>query len=219
MTLSVKVSPSYPWAVIPQQVKDYGNGHREERKLLEEHFKYYKDFRNESNCPPWVIGQRVGFEVLSPVSVNMTEIRDLQFSSEEDPQQIAKIFALTDFWARPGGYIGVSRNSWIRSFVYRNLENQWQSMFIPNGHGTIEWHLGIQVSIPDGYYLQISNHPASNLTIPSGILTKKQLEHQNTTGGMSLAIEPRHTQIMRMDPIAKITLLHRDSIQAQLETE
>lgn len=219
MALAVKVSASYPWAVVPRQVQDCGAMVREEHKLLEENFKYYSYIRNESNCPPWVIGQKTGFEVLSPISVGMTKVRDIQFSSDEEPQQVAKIFDLTDFWARPGGYIGVSRNSWIRAYVYRNLDGEWQSMFIPNGRGTIEWHLGIRVSIPEGYYLQVSSHPKSNLTIPSGVLTKKQLDEQNATGGMSLAFKPDDTQIQRFDPIAKITLLHRDSIQAHLETE
>ena len=89
-------------------------------------------------------------------------------------------------------------------------------MFIPNGQGTIEWHLGLTIDIPDAYFLLVMEaHRIQNLEVPVGVLDRHTLLKMNDTLGISIAIRPTGDSVLkRGQPIARIVLLHPNSLKA-----
>jgi len=191
----------------------------EESELLEKHFKYHRKFRSKEYCPPWVLGQELGWYIRSPITTSLTAIKDVQIAEDIDPAESGHVLNVTEFWRRGKGYIATEKNSWIRSFVYRNHDGAWESMFLPNGEGTIEWHLGWGMEIPSEYFMLVhALDDTCGLEIPTGVLTAKQANRTWDGGGMSIAIRPTSpVEVRRGQPIARMTLLHRDSLQAQLD--
>jgi hypothetical protein len=84
-----------------------------------------------------------------------------------------------------------------------------------------EWHLGWNVEIPIGYFLLVlGTEELPQLQVPVGILDSKALTRLNQTTGMAIAIRPRGpVEIARGQAIARMLLLHPDSLKAQLHEE
>jgi hypothetical protein len=91
-------------------------------------------------------------------------------------------------------------------------------MFLPNGEGTVEWHLGWAARIPDDHLLMVSAIDGAALEVPTGVMTPRQVNRTWDGIGMSVAIKPtRPVRLARGEPFARITLLHRDTLQAKLD--
>ncbi|MBW4717319.1 hypothetical protein [Saccharothrix obliqua] len=88
-------------------------------------------------------------------------------------------------------------------------------MFVPNGSGTVEWRLGWGIRIPDRYLLLVLGAGHPGLEIPLGILLARVVNAMTDRGGFSLAVHPTEpTTVRRGDPVARVVLLHPDSVQA-----
>src|SRR4029079_7922559 len=88
-----------------------------------------------------------------------------------------------------------------------------------NGKGTVEWTLGWNVHIPPGYYLMVMPYdPIPNFEVQTGFLDHKNLERMNKEFGIPIAVRPTGpVSIKRGQPVAKIMLLHPDSVRAQMK--
>jgi len=215
----IQVRRLHDWAVLPEKARVDRKDARAEARLLESDFRYHRAFRQPAACPPWVMGQELGWLLPSPLTMTLTPIADVQVGAEEDLAAAGRLLGISEFWRRGSGYIGTERSSWLRSYQYRGAEGAWEAMFLPNGDGTAEWHLGWGMRIPEDYLLLITGLDSlPGLVIPTGVLTDRQVNHTWERTGLSVAIRPLQTvQLSRGQPFARMVLLHRESLQAKLE--
>jgi hypothetical protein len=109
---------------------------------------------------------------------------------------------------------------WLRFHQYRTDEG-WQSMFIPNGEGSVEWKLGWDVDVPPEFCLMVLPwQPRVELEIPMGLLDAKTLQRFGAADGMSIAIRPvAPVRIAREQPIARVVPVHRSALQVDASFE
>ena len=120
-----------------------------------------------------------------------------------------------EVWERGGGYVATKSNGWLRFTQFRGVDDNWESMFIPNGEGTVEWRLGWAARIPEHTFLLIIGLDDHALQVPTGIMTAKQVNQTTENGGMSIAVRPvAPTALTRGMPIARMILLDRGALQA-----
>ena len=214
----IEVRRIHQWALLPDKGHVERQPGREEAKHLDADFRYHRAFRRPEACPPWVMGQEAGWRLLAPISVTLSPIEDAQIGPEEDLGAAGRILGMTEFWRRGEGYLATKASSWLRAHQYRGTGEAWESMFVPNGQGSVEWHLGFAARIPESYLLLITGLDGlPGLQVPTGILTDRQVNRTWDTAGLSVAIRPTATvQLRRGEPFARMLLLHRDSLQAKL---
>lgn len=219
MAVSIEVRKLHPWALLPEKQHIDKLPSRDEAALLEANFRYHRKARAKEFCPPWVLGQELGWQLLSPVTIDFSPVDDVQVAADADPAEAGRLLDVTEFWLRGSTFMAAPRNSWIRSFQYRGREGGWEAMFLPNGEGTVEWHLGWAARIPDDYFLMVSSlDDSSGLEIPTGVMTAKQVNRTWDGVGISVAIKPITThRVTRGEPFARVALVHRDTLQAKLE--
>jgi hypothetical protein len=214
----LEVRRIHQWALLPEKRHVDRQPGREEAKHLDADFRYHRAFRRPEACPPWVMGQEAGWQLLAPISVTLNPIEDAQIGPDEDLTAAGRILGMTEFWRRGEGYLATKPASWLRAHQYRGTGDAWESMFVPNGQGSAEWHLGFAARIPESYLLLITglDEPAG-LDVPTGILTDRQVNRTWDGPGLSVAIRPTDTiRLQRGQPFARMLLLHRDSLQAKL---
>jgi len=173
--------------------------------------------RSAAACPPWVMGQELGWIISSPVDVTMDRLDDIQFGAESEAEMAAVGHMLnrTEVWQRGSGWMATRPAGWLRFIQFKGHNGGWEAMFVPNGQGTVEWRLGWAASIPDDMFLLIMGLEGRSLQVPMGIMTAKHVNRTAETGGMSIAVRPlREITVTRGTPIARMVLLHRDTLQA-----
>lgn len=93
-------------------------------------------------------------------------------------------------------------------------------MFVPNGAGAVEWHLGWEMEFPESHYvmaLPLDNAP-QGLEVPIGILDYRTVQRLNAETGFAIGIRPRQSVALRRgEPIAQLLLLHPDLIRAKAD--
>lgn len=219
--LTVQVRRLHDWALLPRKQHVDRAETREEARLLAEHFRYHRQFRRAEACPPWVMGQELGWVIPSPVTVTMSPLDDVQLAREEDAadlRETGRLFGKEEFWRRGEGFIATSRNDWIRTHQYRGPGGSWQGMFLPNGQGSVEWRLGWSLRIPEDHFLLVTAlEGTTGFTVPTGVLTDRQSNRTWEQDGFSLALRPeRAVTVSRGQPIARIAVLSRETLQAKL---
>lgn len=207
------------WALLPERPKVDRAGPRAERDLYAEHFRYKRVVRLAQDCPPWVMGQELGWLVRSPVTITVAPLDDIEFGvpSGEDPADAARRLGLTGkTFGHDPGFIGARDTArWIYQYDFASGSG-WQSMFNLNGSGSVEWRQGWSVTIPDRYFLMVIAAGCDVLDIPVGVMPAKAVNAMTDPGGMAIAAHPlRHATIARGEPIARLILLHPDSLQAK----
>lgn len=206
-----------PWAVLPEKPDVPFQAMRAERDLYAQHFRHLRIARLESDCPPWRMGQELGWIVRSPVTVAMDRLDDLDLGLQdgEDIGTIGRRYGRTEAWDRDGSWIAASGAAWMRLYDHQT-ERGWEAMFLPNGRGSLEWKLGWGIAFNDPYFLMMLPVGNTGLDVPLGVISAKMAKGMTEQGGFSLACRPtRPTTIQRGDPIARIVLLHADSLRAQ----
>jgi len=206
-----------PWALIPEAPRVNRREARQERDVYREHFRYQRIARLPVDCPPWVLGQELGWLVRSPVTVAMGPVDDVEFAVPEDEElrAVGRKINRSEMWRRDGAWIATGDTGWMRFHDYATTDGGWEAMFVPNGSGTVEWRLGWAVRIPDGYFLMIMRADTPGLDIPTGVIPAKTVNAMADRGGISIAVHPTApTTLHRGDPVARLLLLHPDSLRS-----
>ncbi len=113
-----------------------------------------------------------------------------------------------------------TRNAgWLRLYDYRDGDRNGV-MFHANGQGSVEWITGWGVTIPPSYFIMLMPYtPIPNLEIIVGILNAKNLNRPGKTG-LSIGVRPHGpVTLVRGQPIARMILLHPDSVHATASFE
>ncbi|GAA1309153.1 hypothetical protein [Saccharothrix xinjiangensis] len=217
----VVFTASQPWALVPEAPKVDRRTARQERDLYAEHFRYRRVARLPVDCPPWVMGQELGWLVRSPITFSPGPVLDSELAVPDGEQaaDVARKVGTAELWRRDGAVIAIRGAAWIREFDFRGRQG-WEGMFLPNGAGTVEWRLGWEARIPERYLMLVLGAGHPGLDVPLGVLPAKVVNAMGERGGFSLAIHPTApTTVQRGDPVARLVLLHPDSLQARSHTQ
>lgn len=218
----IEFIPLHPWSLPPVKPHTDRTTARTERDLYQQHFRHLRITRLPADCPPWTLGQNLGWTVASPITLTMTPLDDIDVAvpDDEDLRTVSRRTGRSEMWKRGDDWIATS-HSWPRMCDYRTPTGEWEGMFLPNGAGTLEWRLGFAARIPEPYFLTVLplDPPLPGLDIPLGIIGAKTVNAMEATGGISIAIRPTHPLTLhRHQPIARLVLLHPDSLRATATT-
>lgn len=210
--------PQQPWALPPDKPHVDRAAARAERDAYAANFRHKRIARLPADCPPWVLGQELGWTIRSPITATLTPVRDTDFGvpDEENVTDVARRAQRTQMWMHGRAWIGTAEASWLRLHDYRTPHG-WESMFLPNGSGTIEWRLGWSARILEQRFLMVMplSAPHPHLEVPVGVIAAHTLNAMDGPGGMSIAVRPTAPLTLRRgDPLARIVLLHPDSLRA-----
>ncbi|MDT0263120.1 hypothetical protein [Jatrophihabitans lederbergiae] len=189
-------------------------------RVLADNFRYHRMIRYPEACVPWVMGQELGWVVCSPLDITLSPVREVQIAAGDDQlQEAGRLLGRSEFWRRGDGFIATERNDWARAYQFRGTEGGWEAMFLPNGAGTVEWRLGWGIRIPaDSLLLVTGLDDSPGVRVPTGVMTGRQINRTWDGAGFSLAIEPTAVVTLHKgQPIARLVLLGRDSVQASIE--
>ena len=108
---------------------------------------------------------------------------------------------------------------WIGLYDFRNGDH-YERMFYVNGQGSVEWVMGWEMRIPPQYFVMLMPYEQiPNLEVIVGLLDHKNLKRPGKSG-LSIAIRPTGpVQLTRGQPIARIILLHGDSLRIDAKYE
>ncbi|WP_331761055.1 hypothetical protein OH797_38140 (plasmid) [Streptomyces anulatus] len=216
----VAFRPLQSWALPPEKPRTDRGAARAERDTYRDSFRYLRIPRLPADCPPWVLGQELGWAVRSPVTLTMKPLDDIGIAvpEREDAHQAGRRLGGAGIWQRGEEWIAARNADWLHLGDYRAANGSWEGMFLPNGQGTVEWRLGWAATIPARTFLMVMPPPGSGpdgLRVPLGVIPAKSVNAMADRGGMSIAVEPeRPVTVHRGQEIARIVLLHPDSLRA-----
>ncbi|MFE3856075.1 hypothetical protein ACFXPN_33715 [Streptomyces griseorubiginosus] len=216
MPVEVRFRPLYEWALPPAKYTVDRQRSRDDAALYRDNFRFARAERRPEHCAPWVMGQELGWQIRSPIDVAFTPLDQIELDGITDPEGAGRAANRTELWQREKSHLAVEKTSWLHLHQFRTPRG-WENMFLPNGAGTVEWRLGWAADIPRGYFLLVMPLPGlDGLDVPVGILTSTVIARMGQDNGVSIAIRPTaKTQVRRGEPLARIVLLHADSLQAR----
>jgi hypothetical protein len=202
------------WALIPESAKVDTAAARDEAMLYREHFRFARNERRPQACGPWVQAHRLGWLVRSPVTVTLRPLHQVELAPVADAKELATVACTDEIWRRESIALGVSRQEWLHLFQYRTAANTYENMFIPNGHGTVEWRLGWAARLDrDLSLLVLPAGYSREFDIPMGLLSASTLDRM---GSMSVPVEPlQECHINRGDVIARLIIITRDTLDTK----
>jgi hypothetical protein len=212
----VEFDKAFAWAELPYKISVDSGAAKWRESVVAENFRWWRQSRVSEKCLSWRLARELGWVVPSPVDVTMQPLRDVEISPVSLSSAEMAWLAPRDIWQREGSAIAVDkqRGAWMRLYDFKNGEH-WESMFIPNGQGSIEWKLGWRMKAPPDYALLIV--PFENtvgLEVIPGVLNHKYLTALSQGAGLAIAIRPLEgVSIARGQPIARIVLLHTDALR------
>lgn len=221
----VTFRPLQPWALPPDKPRTDRATARAERDTYRDSFRYLRIPRLPADCPPWVLGQDLGWSVRSPLTLTMKPLDDIGIAvpEREDTHQAGRRLGGAGMWQRGEEWIAARNSDWLHLGDYRATNGGWEAMFLPNGQGTLEWHLGWAATIPARTFLMVMPPPGpgpEGLRVPLGVIPAKNVNSMADRGGMSIAIQPeRPVTVHRGQEVARIVLLHPDSLRATAQQE
>jgi hypothetical protein len=208
----VKFCLLHPWSLAPERGKVEIEAAKERERLYRENFHYLRAARQAEFCPSWVLGQRIGWRILSPVDVTLSPLEQTEVSAD-DMETSARAVGKQEVWLRDGTMLAMDRPPWLHQYQFREGDG-WASMFVPNGQGTVEWRLGW---VPEGYeshsIMVFPGEESQDLGVRVGVLTPASLARMSTTG-FSIAVGPRaKVDISRGQEIARMVLVGPESLK------
>jgi hypothetical protein len=136
----MKFEALYEWALppIPREIDEPME--RDTADLYESSFRFIRARRVPHICPPWRLGQRIGWSIRSPIDKTMTPLPQ-QEVAEEVAKDAAVATGADDIWLRGGAALIMTKTPWLHAYQFRDRD-EWSTMFLPNGLGSLEWRLG-----------------------------------------------------------------------------
>jgi hypothetical protein len=209
----------HDWAVLPRKRALDIDAARAKAKVYQEHFRYVRARRQAEFCSSWVLGQEYGWRVHSPVDVTLDRLDQVEVEPDDTPAEAVRAAAMSEVWVRQGTALALNRPPWLHLYEFRH-RGGWESMFIPNGQGTVEWRLGWTIEGLESQSVMVfPSEQRPDLGVQMGILTPATMRRLSTIG-LSIAISPRSAvSIKRGDEIARVALVHPESLKTRAEGE
>jgi hypothetical protein len=209
----MKFERLHDWAVLPTQRQVNLDAARDRQQLYREHFRHLRAERQPEFCAPWVLGQKVGWRVHSPVDVHLSPLPQYEVSADE-PRVSAAAVGMQELWLRSGSGLVMDRPPWLHHFQFREGE-AWGNMFVPNGHGTVEWRLGWVPKDVGAHSIMIfPSEDMPDLGVLVGVLAPAVVARMDAKG-FSVACSPRRPlSIRRGQEIARFVLVGPESLRS-----
>ncbi|WP_328437558.1 hypothetical protein OHA71_10555 [Streptomyces sp. NBC_00444] len=217
MPVEVRFRKLHPWSLPPQQREVDRHPSRDYATALRENFRFVRADRRPEHCAPWVMGQELGWRLHSPIDIALTPLDQIELDAVTDPEAAGRAANRSELWQREKSHLAVEKTSWLHLYQFK-ASRGWENMFIPNGAGTVEWRLGWAADVPRGYFMLVLplETPVAGLDIPTGVLSSTSIGRMSEENGMGIAVRPTApTTLRRGQEIARLVLLHADSLQAR----
>lgn len=203
----------FDWAITPQKHRPDVQAARARRELMRQSFTHMRAERQPEFCPPWVQGSSVGWRVLSPIDVTLTPLEQIEVANNERTEHAVRAVGKSQVWLRGGAALALDPPPWLNAYQF-TTEQGPETMFLPNGLGTIEWRLGW--TIADWGELGIIVIPSPSCTdlgVEIGVFTPATLG-RIADKGMSIAISPKERiTVSRGDEIARIIPISKECLK------
>jgi hypothetical protein len=216
----------YPWAVLPRKIKIDAKAKEAEARMFEEQFRWIRISRSAELCWPWRLGQELGWVIDSPVTIAMDALHDVEaMCPPADNRALSVAANCTEAWSFKDDQGNLQRAhytryaGWVGLYDFRNGDH-YERMFYINGQGSVEWVLGWEMRIPPQYFAMLLPYEhIPNLEVLVGLIDHKNLKKPGKSG-LSIAIRPTGpVQLRRGQPIARVILLHGDSLRFEAKYE
>ncbi|MCP3760641.1 hypothetical protein [Streptomyces sp. TBY4] len=217
MPVEVRFRQLHPWSLAPRQHKVDRQQSRDHAAVFRGNFRFVRAERQPEHCAPWVMGQELGWRVHSPIDISFTPLDQIELDGANEPEAAGRAVNRTELWQREKSHLAVEKTSWLHLYQFKTARG-WENMFLPNGAGTVEWRLGWAADIPRGHFLLVLplEKPVAGLDVPTGILSSTATTRMSRENGLGIAVRPTEpVAIRRGQEIARIVLLHADSLQVQ----
>ncbi|WP_281559951.1 hypothetical protein [Thalassomonas sp. RHCl1] len=198
----MKFEQLYDWSLVPEKHKFDSNNELLTKKVYEENFRWLRNDRTPALCPSYRKAFELGWIVRSPVDIVLCPIQEIQLANSEDKAEIMSLCNFDSIWTRDSNAFGIRTDMNFAAYEF-NDAGKWESMFIVNGHSSLEWRLGFKC-VPDKEesILVIEEFGTQPIGIIPGLLSMK---HVTSKTGMSVAIKPlEQRKISRGDIIARL---------------
>ncbi|MCU7820434.1 hypothetical protein [Kitasatospora sp. DSM 101779] len=201
-----------PWALVPERRTVDIEAAKERERLYSDNFRFLRAARQPEFCAPWVLGQRIGWRIPSPVDVTLSPLPQVEISAQEAEAAAAAV-GKQEVWLRSGTALAMDKPPWLHLFQFREGDG-WGSMFVPNGRGTVEWRLGwMPEDVAPLSVLTFPSEELPDLGVQVGVLTAASLGRMESSG-FSIAVSPRTTvHVRRGQEIARIVLVGPESLR------
>ncbi len=199
-----------PWALIPKKYEVNLSEARAHRTRMRENFTHLRAERQPEFCPPWIQGASLGWRILSLIDVTLTPLKQVEVAGGESAINSVQAVGMSQMWLRGGASIAVNPPPWLNAYEF-NTSTGTETMFIPNGLGTVEWRQGWSIKDFGDFGVLVIPSPAQpDLGVEIGLLSAQVLKRIETKG-MSIAIAPKKdVDIRRGDEIARLIPISRD---------
>ena len=216
MPVDVRFRQLHAWSLLPAKHAVDRQSSRATAAVYRENFRFVRAERRPEHCAPWVMGKELGWEVASPVDVAFSPLDQIELDGVTDPEAADRAANRTELWQREKSHLAVEKTSWLHLHQFSTARG-WENMFLVNGAGSVEWRLGWAAEIPRGYFLLVLPlEGVADLEVPVGILSSTVLTRASQEHGVSIAVRPTApVNVRRGQPIARVVLLHADSLQAR----
>lgn len=219
MARRVQFGKRLEWALLPEKASVDLSAARERASLYEGGFRWLRASRVAEQCRPWRLGRELGWIVRSPIDIRFTPLPQIEVSGEEtDLESLTEVLGDRELWRRGSVGLAVPPTDWLRFYQYEE-DDRWVNMFLPNGQGSVEWHLGWNLTIPAGcFVLVLPATESPDLEVPMGVMDAKGLAAARAGAGFSLAVRPRaEVAVSRGAPLARIVLLEASTLSAKAD--
>jgi hypothetical protein len=214
MNSQVFFNRKHEWALLPFKAEVNDLNARESTQQYENSFRWFRRTRTAELCLPWKLAHQIGWLIPSPVDVTVSPVAQIEVArlSDEDLRDAATTLGTTEVWKRDESVLCSSKTEWLRLYDFR-VDDHWESMFVPNGEGTIEWRLGWDIAVPSKHCVYIfSTGECPGLDVPSGLLTEVMVSRARSTG-ISIAIRPTcRLNIRRGQPLARLLVIPQECL-------
>lgn len=194
----------YSWSSIPGKFNADLKSARARKELMKNSFTHLRAERQPEFCPTWVQGATLGWRIQSPIDVTLTPLEQIEIVGGDLAEEAAHAVGKKQIWVRGNAAIALDAPHWLNAFVFETAAGT-ETMFLPNGLGTIEWRQGWTVEDWGNTGLLVIPSPCSvDLGVEIGLFTPATLKRL-ASKGMSIAIAPkRRIEILRGDEIARL---------------
>lgn len=201
----------YSWSLPPTKYEVKLSEARSRRDHFRGSFTHLRAERQPEFCPPWVQGATIGWRIKSPVDISLSPVQQTEITCSEDPAVSARAVGMNQVWRRDNAALAVESCAWMGAYEFETPEGA-QSMFIPNGLGTVEWRLGWTATYPEGYgLLTIPSPECIDLGVQVGFFSVSTIGRLRSKG-LSIAISPRSNfTLHRGDEIARIVPVSKEA--------
>lgn len=209
-----------PWAVLPHPIAPDAPAPASQANA--EGFRWLRQSPARVLNSPWKTAEQTGWLVPSPVAFRLAPSQQAEVCVPNDQQaSFGQAIGMPELWPGTMDRLLVADGTQaLHASTVRHKED-WRTLLFPSGLGFVEFRLGWTARIPLGSYLLLAPLPAQDdIEVTPGLLAAKTLKRLSADMGIAIVFRPKRAlEIRRHQPIARLFLIHIDSLRAKSRIE